>query len=141
MSYKATIEKYEKQIGKKFSYTEALEFWNALEEPFKLQIEFHLQCNERMQNEKDEKCITEIRLGQETDKSRIIVKKFFNNSLNNKNLFHEDNKKKLFKAVSNTRLFKKIKDDIMTGGYYEKYLKYKSKYLALKQQIQLQSSA
>ena len=136
MSYKAIIEKFEKQIGKKFSFTDALDFWKALEQPLQLQIEYHLKCTES-KNLKDETCLTENKLINELDKSKIIAKSFFYKTLNNKNLFPEDDKKKLLKAVSNTNLFKKIKPDIMVGGFYEKYLKYKSKYLELKKQLQL----
>ena len=141
MSYKTTIEKYEKQIGKKFSYAEAFEFWNALEEPYKLQIQFHLACNEVFHNPKDEKCVTESRLIGEVDKSKIMAKSFFNKTLNNKALFPEDDKNRLLKAVATTNLFQKIKSDIMAGGYYEKYLKYKNKYLMLKAQLGGESTA
>ena len=45
MSYVEVIKKYESQIGKKFTYDEAIAFWTALNEPYKLQADHHLKCS------------------------------------------------------------------------------------------------
>ena len=140
MSYLETISKYEKQIGKKFTYDDALKFWNTLNEPFNLQSEYHKKCNNDIFNKANEDCKTESKLIKEEDASKKIAIHFFNQTLNNKNLFPENDKKKLLKAVESTKLFKVIKQQgnvVLAGGYYEKYLKYKAKYLDLKRQQNL----
>jgi hypothetical protein len=140
MSYLETISNYEKQIGKKFTYDDAFKFWNALNEPFNLQSEYHKKCNDDIFNKANEDCKTENRLIKEEENSKKIAIHFFNKTLNNKNLFLENDKKKLLKAVESTKLFVNIKKQgqvVLAGGYYEKYLKYKAKYLDLKRQNNL----
>jgi len=135
MSYLGVIKIYEPQIGKKFTYEDAIAFWTALNEPYKLQVDHHLKCS----NVKDsiaksqENCDIEKSLYSPMDNSKKLALSFFNKTLNNSALFPKDAKDKFLKEVRNTFLFKKIDGQI--GGYYEKYLKYKSKYLTLKAEL------
>jgi hypothetical protein len=69
------------------------------------------------------------------DQYKLKAISFFNKTINSKPLFPEADKKKFLKAVANTYLFKLLKDK-MVGGYYEKYMKYKAKYLALKAELE-----
>ena len=135
MSYLEVIKKYESHIGKKFTYEDAIAFWTALNEPYKLQLEHHLKCADHSNIVvSQENCKIEKTFSTPMDNSKKLALSFFNRTLNNTALFSKDNKDKLLKAVRNTLLFKKIEGNV--GGYYEKYLKYKQKYLALKAQLE-----
>jgi hypothetical protein len=135
MSYVEIVKKYEPQIGKKFTYEQAIEFWNALDEPYKLQLTHHLKCADHSEIVTSaENCKVSTSLLIPMDNSKKTALSFFNKTLNNPALFPKESKDKLLKSVRNTLLFKKIEGQV--GGYYEKYMKYKQKYLALKAELE-----
>jgi hypothetical protein len=133
MNYLEIVKNYEVKIGHKFNYDDAIKFWNALEEPFILQVEYHKKCIDKNDLSHElENCNFENYYLKIMDQFKIKALSFFNKTINNKVLFLEENKKKFIKAIGNTRIFKILKDKMVGGYYYEKYLKYKQKYLALK---------
>jgi hypothetical protein len=136
MSFFETVKTFEPKIGHKFTYDEAIKFWNALEEPFKLQAIAHLKCGDNSNLvHKAENCKVESEHLKTMDQFKIKGLSFFNKTINSKPLFPEAEKKKFLSAIQSTNLYKLLKGK-MVGGYYEKYMKYKAKYLALRAELE-----
>lgn len=125
------VKKFTPKIGGKFTYSDAVTFWNALSEPYKLQSQHHLQCVDKSNLVKSsESCKYETDLIKVMNEHKKIAGQFFNRTLNNKNLFPENEKAMLLKSINQSRLYKEA-----VGQYLEKYMKYKAKYLELKAKL------
>ena len=134
MSYIETIKQYEPQVGKKFSPEDAIKYWTALDEPNKIHKDLHTLCNQH-NNPKDESCISRDKIYDTTVENKKKATSFFNKTINNSALFSSKDKENFLKNIKNTKLYTELKDKI-GGGYYEKYMKYKAKYLALKAELE-----
>ena len=134
MSYTEIVKKYEPQVGKKFSYDDAIKYWTALDEPNKIHKESHLICNQHNNDEHNASCITRSKILDTVIEHKKKAIHFYNKTINNSALFSSKDKDNFLKNIKNTKLYTDLKEK-MVGGYYEKYMKYKAKYLSLKRDI------
>ena len=87
MSYIETIKQYEPQVGKKFSYDDAIKYWTALDEPNKIHKDLHTLCNQHNNNLNDESCISRDKIYDTTVENKKKATSLFNKTINNSALF------------------------------------------------------
>jgi len=136
---KPIVDKFS-TMNHKFTEAEAIEYWNALNALFEINNnEFHL-CNKQSPEDKALKvghCKSHPELGKISDDAKKTAKAFYASMLQKPALRIGNWDASKFFAKS------QIKDlalgkaqNVLSGGYYEKYLKYKQKYLALKAELE-----
>ena len=135
MSYTEIVKKYEPQVGKRFSYDDAIKYWNALDESNKLHKAAHLECSQH-NDEKHSSCITRSKILDTVIEHKKKAIHFFNKTINNSVLFSLKDKENFLKNIKSTKLYTDLNEKKIIGGYYEKYMKYKAKYLALKAELE-----
>ena len=133
MSYIEIVKKFTPLIGKKFSYADASTFWNALNEPFKIQAAAHNACNDYSNMAlRDDGCKKENEMIKIMNEYKKTAKLFFDRTITKSPLFSEKDKNDFIKNYKGTKIYNEA-----VGKYMIKYMKYKAKYLELKANLNL----
>ena len=135
MSYVDIIKHYEPLVAKKlFSYDDAIKYWTALNEPYNLHYAAHSECS-KYNDEKQPICKTRSKMLDLIVENKKKATHFFNKTINNSALFKDMDKFLKNDYIKKTKLYIELHAKMLLGGYYEKYMKYNAKYLALKRDI------